>query len=198
MLLALLWFGMAYRQRRVRWWEAALVVAGGVAVLVRAGNAWVYALAMVPPLAVQLIDLRPKGIILAAMASLGIFVAATLLFAGRPPVLPPAALAAARSADRKGDILADWRWAGDLQQQLGDQHVLAAHGLTSESTDFWLDYVRITQDSELWPTELQSRNVNLLVLNTEDRGVVDQVRASGDWQVLYDGSSALVAERRGA
>src|SRR5207244_11463441 len=48
--LALAWFALAYWHRRFRLWEAALVVIGGVAILARLGNAWLYAAALPPPL----------------------------------------------------------------------------------------------------------------------------------------------------
>src|SRR5438105_2312206 len=45
--LALTWFGLAYWQRKFAWWEVALVVVGGIAALVRLGNAWLDAAALV-------------------------------------------------------------------------------------------------------------------------------------------------------
>src|ERR1051325_1489660 len=61
MLLALVWLGLAYWRRDARWWEMALVVLGGAAALVRTGNAWVDALALVVPLARQLALVRPRA-----------------------------------------------------------------------------------------------------------------------------------------
>jgi hypothetical protein len=92
-------------------------------------------------------------------------------------------------------VFADWRWAPELQRELPDRTVMAAGGLTSESPDFWLNYVRVVQDYEHWPTELQSMNANLLVLNTDNADLADQVRASPDWHVLYDTGNAFVAQR---
>src|SRR5262249_15260391 len=46
MLLALAWFGLAYWQRHVTWWEAVLIVVGGSVALARLGNAWLFGLAM--------------------------------------------------------------------------------------------------------------------------------------------------------
>ena len=93
-------------------------------------------------------------------------------------------------------MLADWRWAGQLQRDLGaGSHVLAAGGLGSESSDFWLDYVRLIQGYERWSEELQQLNVDLLVLNSEQRPLTNLVRTSADWHVVYDADNALVAER---
>jgi hypothetical protein len=38
-------------------------------------------------------------------------------------------------------------------------------------------------------------NVNLLVLDSRNPALPDQVRASAEWQVLYDTGEAFVAER---
>src|SRR5947209_3808406 len=61
MLLALTWFALAYWQRRMTLWEAALVIGGGAAVLARMGNAWVFGVAMFLPLARQLSTFSPGG-----------------------------------------------------------------------------------------------------------------------------------------
>jgi hypothetical protein len=106
--------------------------------------------------------------------------------------LPPAALEAAGSPHRT--VFADWRWAPELQRNL-DARVLGAGGLASESAAFWLDYVRVTQDFEAWPAELRAMNVDLLVIDTDQSGLADQVRVSADWRVLFDADRALVAER---
>jgi hypothetical protein len=197
MLLALAWFGLAYRYRRVAVWEAALVVIGGAAVLARLGNAWLYAAAMVPPLARQLAIARPGLRAEVGAGIVSLTVAAATLAITRPPDLALGArAAAAASPPKQGAVLADWRWAGQLQHDLGaGSHVLAAGGLGSESSDFWLDYVRLIQGHERWPEELQQLNVDLLVLNSEQRPIANLVRTSTDWHVVYDADNALVAER---
>jgi hypothetical protein len=95
-------------------------------------------------------------------------------------------------------VFADWRWAPDLQRQLGgDRQVLASPGLAAESTDFWLDYLRVTQGHERWTELLQEWNVDLLVLEAVDqeRQAAGLVRSSSSWHVIYDAQGALVAQR---
>ena len=199
MLLALGWFALAYWCRDVRWWEPLLVVAGGLAALLRTGNEWIDAICLVAPLGRQLGGIHLNRVVLGGLAVVGLAVAVTTLVATRPPALPNAAIEAARAAEGDGTVFADWRWAGDLQRGMGQQgRVLAAGGLASESADFWLDYVRVVQDFDQWPIELRQRNVDLLVLNTEQSGIVDQVRSSPDWHVVYDSGNALVARRAGS
>jgi hypothetical protein len=194
MLLALVWFGLAYWRRDARWWEMALVVLGGAAALIRTGNAWVDALALIMPLARQLTLLRPRPWMLVCAGAASVVFAAATVYLTRPPALPqPVVQAAANSTG--ATVFADWRWAPELQRELPDRTVMAAGGLTSESPDFWLNYVRVVQDYEHWPTELQSMNANLLVLNTDNADLADQVRASPDWHVLYDTGNAFVAQR---
>ena len=124
-------------------------------------------------------------------------VAAATLAITRPPELASGARAAAAAiSPSSGAVLSDWRWAGQLQRDLGaGRHVLAAGGLGSESSDFWLDYVRLIQGHERWSEELQQLNVDLLVLNSEQRPIANLVRTSADWHVMYDADNALVAER---
>jgi hypothetical protein len=192
--LALLWFALAYWRRSVHAWEVALVLIGGVAALVRAGNAWQDGLALIAPLAWQLSVFRAKPTVLAAAAAAGLIVAGATLWTTRPPVLPPGAIAAVQSARGTADVFADWRWAAELQRHT-PRKVLASGGLASESAQFWLDYVRVTQDFEPWPDELRNLNVDLVVLPVEDAGIVDQIRASGEWRVVYDGDRVVVAAR---
>ena len=78
---------------------------------------------------------------------------------------------------------------------MADRRVLAAGGLASESPDFWLNYVRIVNDYEQWPAELRALNADLLVLDSDNSTLADQVRASSEWRVLYDTGNAFVAER---
>lgn len=191
--LALLWFALAYWQRRIRWWEALLVVVGGTAALLRTGNAWLDALALIAPLGAQLHGARPRTVILAAAAAAGVLVGAASLWTTRPPALPQAAITAAQATH--GTVFANWQWAAELQRDLGqDRRVLAAGGLASETPAFWLDYVRIIQDFERWPSELQDLNVDVLVLTT-DQPVVGSVRSASEWHVVYDRDHVVVAER---
>jgi hypothetical protein len=196
--LALAWFGLAYRKRQFVLWEAALVIVGGAAALARLGNAWVDTAALVPPLARQLLMARFKPAVLAGLAAICLAVALVTLAMSRPPDLPAAATQAALSSAPRGTVLADWRWAGDLQQRLGLTRVVwASEGLTSESADFWLDYLRIAQGHARWAELLNQMNVDLVVLDAagQQRQAADLVRASADWQVTFDANGVLVAER---
>lgn len=195
--LALLWFVLAYWQRSAPWWQAVLVLLGGVAALLRAGNTWLDGLLLVAPLGAQLAAFRRWPVVLGAAAALGVLVAAVTVWVTRPPALSPAAIDAAQSATRTHTVFADWQWAPELQQRLPDRHVLAAGGLASESEQFWLNYLKIVQDHEQWQAELGALDADLLVLNTEQSGLPDQIRASADWQVLYDRGNVLVAQRSG-
>jgi hypothetical protein len=195
MLLALAWFALAYWHRRVTLWEPALVLIGGAAVVARLGNAWLYAAAMVVPLARQLAIAGTSLRIEIGVGLLSLAVAAATLLTTRPPDLSSAARAAAATSAKPGAVLADWRWAGQLQRDLGPRRVLAAGGLASESSDFWTDYVRIIQGHERWADELRQRNVDVLVLDAELRPITELVRTSADWHVVYDADNALVAER---
>jgi hypothetical protein len=197
MLLALGWFALAYWRRDVRWWEPLLVLVGGTAALLRTGNVWLDGVCLVLPLGRQLSGIRLQPIMVGALAAGGLAATVATVAMTRPPTLPGAAVVAAQAAAPNGTVFADWRWAPDLQRSMG-QHVWAAGGLASESADFWLDYVRVVQDFDQWPVELRQRNVDLLVLNTEQSGIVDQVRSSPDWHVVYDSGNALVARRAGS
>ena len=61
MLLALVWFALAYWRRDVRIWEIALIVIGGTAALVRTGNEWFDALALILPIGRQISLARPQA-----------------------------------------------------------------------------------------------------------------------------------------
>jgi hypothetical protein len=199
MALTLAWFGLAYRRRKkIGLWEAALVLAGGVAALARMGNAWVDAAAMVVPLARQLSIANFKPALLAGLAALCLAVGLTTVAISRPPDLPGPARQAALSAPPRGTVLADWRWAGDLQRRIGITRVVwAADGLTAESADFWLDYLRLAQGHERWSAVLHQLDVDLVVLDAagQQRQAADLVRASSDWRVIFDANGVLVAER---
>ncbi len=200
--LALAWFAVAYWRRRVTLWEAALVLIGGVAILARLGNAWLYAAAMLLPLGRQIALARPRPPVEGLLVAVSLSVALATLLSTRSPELPSGARAAAASTAQRqaqGTVLADWRWAGELQRNLGGsgRTVLAAGGLASESADFWLDYVRILQGHERWAEALQRMNADLLVLDTRQPQIADLVRTSDHWRVVYDADNALVAERSG-
>ena len=195
--LALAWFALAYWQRRFAWWEAALVAIGGIAALARLGNAWVDAVALVVPLARQLAMARLRPMVLSGLAAVCAAAIAVTGVISRPPELPAAAQAAL-SVPGQGNVMADWRWAGALQQRLGAaHHVLAAGGLQSESKDFWLDYLRVAQGHVRSADILRQMNVDLLVLDAagQQRQAADLVRSSANWRVTFDADGVLVAER---
>jgi YD repeat-containing protein len=198
MLIALSWFGLAYWSRRATWWEAALVMVGASAVLVRLGNAWLYGLAIVPPIARQLWLMKTRTVVLVAGASFSAAIAALTLAAAQPPNLPSAAEQAVLAGGGSRTVFADWRWAGVLQRRAGNTHrVLASGGLASESPEFWLDYVRVTQGHERWADRLLQLGVEVIVLDAaeQDRPAADLVRQSSDWRVTYDADGVLVAKR---
>jgi hypothetical protein len=223
--VALLWFVLAYRGRTATWWEGALVLLGATAVVVRVGNAWLMAIAIVMPLARQLAYAQPRASRLAAGAAVAVGVSVFTVVTTRPPGLPATASQAAVAAARQmvgavsatsqaagavtvgaasgapsggATVFADWRWAAGLSSQLaGTRSVLPAGGIASESKAFWLDYARIAQGYDRWAELLQGMHVDLLVLDADGqmRRTADLVRTSSDWRVLYDADGALVAER---
>jgi hypothetical protein len=198
MALALGWFSLAYWRRNITLWEVALVVVGGSAALTRLGNAWLYAAAMVLPLARQLSPLNLRPLMLSAFTAVSVGVALATVLVTRPPELPPGGRQAALASTTGARVMADWRWAGDLQRQVGaGRAVFAAGGLASESPEFWVDYLRIAQGHERWAELLRQRDVDLLVLDADDqqRAAAALVRASADWHVTFDAAGALVAER---
>jgi hypothetical protein len=75
--------------------------------------------------------------------------------------------------------------------------VLAAQGLTSESTEFWLDYLRVAQGHARWAEILRTRQVGVVVLEARDRErlAAELIRGSSEWRVLVDDGQVLVAER---
>jgi signal transduction histidine kinase len=197
-LLTLTWFALAYRARNATWWEIALVAFGSAAALVRVGNVWLDALALLGPLARQLSGLSvPRlGGVAVGVASLG--VAVVLALANRPPELPLTASQVALSAHARGRIFTDTRWAAELQHRAGaTRDVLAADGLASASSEFWLDYLRVSQGHERWDTILAGYDVGVVVLEVRDRQrlAAELVRAAPDWGVLVDDGRVLVAER---
>jgi hypothetical protein len=196
--LALAWLSLAYWQRSFGLWEPALMLLGGAAALARVGNLWLDAALIVLPLARRLSAARLPLAVQAGAAALSVVVAIWLAAGLRPPELPLAAHQAAAASTRRGSVMADWRWAADLQQRLGSQrHVFASGGLASESSDAWLDYLRVMQGHERWDDALRTQGVDLVVLSASDQQAqaAAVVRTSPDWRVLYDAAGALVAER---
>src|SRR5579871_5057747 len=165
--LALVWFGLAYWQRRLEPWEVVMVVVGGAIALARLGNAWFYALAMVPPLARQLAIARLDTRVLSAAAIVSLATAVFIVYTTRPPALPSAAETAAVNATASGEVFGDWRWAGELERQLG-QRVVPENGFASENADFWSSYVRIMQGHEHWLQDLQGLDANVVVVDSAD------------------------------
>jgi hypothetical protein len=196
--LAATWFGLAYWRRDARWWEAALLLLGGAVALARVGNGWLAALVLLLPLARQLsaIAWRWWAILAVAIAALG--ATGITLLSSKPPELPRAASDAIQTAQSRGAVFADWRWAPRLGAELGPgREVLAASGLTSQSTDFWLDYLRVVQGHERWAAILAGWQVDLVILDAadQDQKAADLVRQSADWHILYDAAGSLVAQR---
>jgi len=166
MALAVAWFGLAYWQSRFALWEPVLVVLGGAAALARVGNLWVDAVLMLLPLARQISTAKAPGLILGAAAAASVAIAILTLATGRPPELQQVVVDAARAGAPQGRIMADWRWAADLQQRLGGQRrVFASGGLASESSEAWLDYLRFTQVHERWAEALRTLSIDMVVLN---------------------------------
>jgi hypothetical protein len=197
MSLAVGWFALAYWQHRLTLWEAALVIISGGVALARLGNAWLFALAMLVPLARQLSAQRFQPFIPFGLVALSLVVTAYTALTTRPPALPATAARAALEAPVGGTVLSDWRWAGELQQRFGATHrVLASGGLASEPAEFWVDYVRVIQGHERWAETLERRDVNVLVLETPQAAAAAALlRSSRDWRVTYDADGALVAVR---
>jgi hypothetical protein len=198
MALAVAWFGLAYWQRKFALWEAVLVLLGGAAALARVGNLWVDAAFMLLPLARQLSTARVPGLILCVAATASVAIAILTVATGRPPELQQAVVDAARTSASRGSVMADWRWATDLQQRLGGQRrVFASGGLASESSDAWLDYLRVAQGHERWADALRTLEIDTVVLNASDQQLqaAALIRGSSDWRVLYDAAGTLVAER---
>src|SRR5262249_24832393 len=111
----LVWFGLAYRSRNFRVWELALVLIGGTAALARLGNVWFDGVCLAVRLARQCArgDIRP--VVVSAVA--GVMVSVVVLVQSRPPALATDAVQVAAQANPQR-VLADWRWAVELQQRL--------------------------------------------------------------------------------
>jgi hypothetical protein len=141
---------------------------------------------------------RIPGPILGAAALASIAIAILTAATGKPPELQLGAVDAARASAPRGGVMTDWRWAVDLQERLGGQRrVFASGGLTSESSEAWLDYLRVAQGHEHWAEALRAQGIGLVVFNAADQQAqaAALIRASADWRVLYDTAGGLVAER---
>lgn len=183
-----------------RWWEATVVAIAGAIVLARTGNAWLTGILLVAPLAIELRRLawtcKPLVVGVAVVGS--VLISLGLILVERPRPIAAAALAAARQAPTSGSTLAHWAWAPELQSDFGRARpVLAAGGLSGESEEFWIDYLRVAQGHERWATILTEWNVNLVVLDAanQEHKAAALVRESADWQVVYDAEGTLIAER---
>jgi hypothetical protein len=196
--LAVAWFSLAYWQRSFGLWEAALILLGGAAALARVGNLWLDALLVVLPLARRLSAAHVPLAVQSGAAAVSVVVAIWIVTGLRPPDLPSAASQATAASASRGRVMADWRWAADLQQRLGSQRrVFASGGLASESSEAWLDYLRVAQGHERWDDALRTQGVDLVVLSASDQQAqaAAVIRTSSAWRVLFDASGALVAER---
>lgn len=190
------WFLLANRTRNVCWWEPLLIVLTAGASLVRLGNVWLLALGLVPAVARQ-IELAQLTIPLRRAASLALVSLCVFVFSNtRPPALPEGATHAAVEAGTEGAVMAFQAWTNPLQSTLHQQQVLGAGDAASLSEEYWIDYARVSDGHESWATILDRDGVMLLVLNlaAQPHAAV-LVRASSQWQVLFDGDSALVARR---
>jgi len=155
----------------------------------------------VVPLARQLSTVNFKPVVMGALAAICLAVALVTVALSRPPDLPAGATSAALSTTPSGTVLADWRWASKLQQRMGPLRVVwASEGLTSESSDFWLDYLRVAQGHARWAELLRQMQVDIVVLDAagQERQAADLVRASEEWRVTFDANGVLVAERVGS
>jgi hypothetical protein len=189
LLLVLTWFGLAYRARSARWWELPLVLLAATVMLPRMGNGWLTALLLVLPLRRQ-VGLPSHGRTLIAAAVGCAIVAAALTIASRPAPLPQAAPSSAAGA-----VFADHQWASELQRRLPARVVLGGRGLAGESTDYWLDYLRVVQGHERWATILRDHGVRAVILAPDARAAIALLRVTPEWRVLQDDDSGFVAER---
>lgn len=196
-LAAAAWFGLAYRHRRIAWWEVVLFLSGAVLALVRLGNVWLFGLALVPLFARRLALARIPPLQAAAVAAALLAASGWALLATRPPPLPPVAVRAARSSTASGSMLAALAWATPLQQALGDVPVLGAGDPWQAPPEYWPDFQKISLGHVSWLALLDRYGVDVVVLDAAgtQRRAAELMRKQPGWQVLADADGALVARR---
>jgi hypothetical protein len=167
LLLCVAWFALAYSGRHTKWWELPLVLLGAAVMLPRVGNAWLTAFLLTVPLYRQL-GAASRWLLLAIVICL--VASAALLVRSRPPEPRVVALTA-------------------------DGTALGGQPLNSESTEFWLDYLRVVQGHERWQHILDGWRVHRVQVRDAPQ-LAELVRDSEDWHVLGDDGATLTAERR--
>jgi hypothetical protein len=200
LLLVIAWFGLAYAQRRAPLWELGLMLLGSMVALVRLGNVWLTAVLFVPPLARRLLGAEPwlatilgRGVVVGGLGVGLCVVTLGSLMASRSPDMPAEAARAALIEPDQGPIFSSWRWAAELQRELGPtRRVLGAGALSSE---YAMDYLRVSLAHADWDSVLWRYGVGLVVLDAADAQAVAQVRRSSAWQVTLDRDGILVARR---
>lgn len=198
LLVTLVWFGLAYRARRVTWWEFPLVAIGGAVALVRVGNVWLDGLLLIAPVARQVNASHVSPSRALAVSGGCVMVALALAISGRPLPLPLTALDTALHSSAHGRIFADARWAPELQRHSPTVGiVLGGLGLAAESDAYWLDYLRVGHGHARWDTILRNYDARVVVLDGQDRqrAAAELVRVAANWRVLVDDGGVLVAER---
>lgn len=199
LLAVLAWFGLAYRSRRATWWESAIVVIGSVLALVRLGNVWLLAAALVPPLARQLYLARLPSIVWLLLPLVLLGATAFSVQQSRPRELPAEALAAVASSNRPGPVFAALPWASELQARLGGgRAVLGAGDPWASPAELWTDYLRVSHGHLTWKDLLDGHSAALAVLDetaAQSRAAQFVRRTGSGWRVLYDANGVVVAER---
>ena len=198
-LVALGWFALAYRARNVAAWEPALLVVGGTLALLRLGNTWLFAMAMVAPLARQVHLARIPFRLLFGAALVFIFISAGLLVATRPAPTPNTAVQAALAApSTSGNVLAARQWADTVQRGLGSgRTVLGAGDLWGQSDEYWSDFQKMSLAHVTWAELLQRYDVGMVVLDASgsQKMLAAEIRQAPNWRTVLDDGSALVAVR---
>lgn len=202
--LALVWFALAYwRSRDVRPWEAGLVLVGGTLALLRTGNAWLYALALIAPMARQLSLARLSPAVRAAAAGVLVLGTAGSLLVARPASAPASALkAVAATRASTAEVIFAWQpWASSVRQAApAGATVLGAGSPYAWPSSFWTSYGRVMSGRVGWSSLLDQEHVGLVVLDTQglQGDLARLVEASPGWHVVETGDGALVAERVGS
>jgi hypothetical protein len=191
------WFVLAYRSRRVKWWEGALILAAGALSLMRLGNVWLLAIALLAPLTRQLVIADwPRAAHYGAFAVL--VVVNTYAFFVTSPYNPPAPIAPAlqRATTANPVVLASMDWADALQRAVPNARVLATGDPRQVEPSYWEDYRKVSLTHVEWLAILARRGVNVLVLDplTQERAA-SLARVDPAFRVLYDGPEAVVVER---